>query len=309
LGCLFTSRFLAAETVVVKNFDYERRPNILTFTSVPTKVVSLNGSTTEMMLRLGLEKHLIGTGFLDNPVMPDLREAYARIPVLSPRYPSKELVLYQEPDMIIGWRATFGPQALGEVHYWNRLGVKTFITRNSVLGPQKVAHFYDDLRDLGDIFNIRAKTDEFILGLEALINSIGLQLPPLEERPVVLIAEMAQHGQFRAFASNSLAGDMLRMAGGRNAFPKEGAYSMESLIQVDPDVIIVTHMLQDRASVEGRLEQIKAHPILRKLKAVRNGRLHSMPLTEVFSAGVRIPEGLKRLAVYLYPERFHYEPL
>lgn len=309
LGCFFTGRPVAAETVVVDNFDYSRQRNVLTFSSAPKRIISMNGATTEMMLRLGLEKQLAGTAFLDNPVMPDLRAAYERVPILSAKYPNKEIVLYKEPDFIIGWRSAFAPQQLGDVHYWNKLGVNTFISKNTVLSPQKVSHFYDDIRDIGRIFNMQGKTEKYILDMESQISSIAEKLPPVDLRPTVLIAQFDQHGLFRAFASNTLAGDMLEIAGGRNAFPREGTYSMENLIQADPDIIIVTYMLQDRQSVNDKIEEITAHPILRKIKAARNGRIYSMPLAEVYSAGVRISEGIKRLATYLYPDRFEYEPL
>jgi iron complex transport system substrate-binding protein len=307
-GCFFLTPSSAADPVVVENFDYSLRKNVLTFSSVPKKVIAMNGAVTEMMLRLGLAERLAGTAYLDNPVMPDLREAYERIPVLSARYPGREMVLHQEPDLIVGWRSAFAPQTLGDVHYWNKLGVNTFIARNTLPSYQKVSDFYDDIRDLGRIFNIEDRAGDYIRLTEDVIRTINERLPPVHERPLVLLAEFAQHGSFRAFAENSLAGDMLKLAGGRNAFPREGLYSLEALIQADPDVIIMTHMLQDHESVEDRLTQIKAHPILRKIKAVKNGRLYSMPLAEVYSPGVRIPDGLRRLSAYLHPGRFAYEP-
>lgn len=304
---LVTGRFLWAETVVVQNFDYSGRQNTLTFTAVPARVITTNGATTELMLRLGLSGHLVGTAYLDNPVLEDVRTSYDRIPVLSPRYPNKETVLAREPDLLFGWRSTFGPHALGDVYYWNKLGVKTFISRNTVLTPQKIAHFYNDLRDIGQIFNIQDRVESFIAETEEGIRLIREQLPPMDERPRVLIAEFASHGRFRAYAEHTLAGEMLTIAGGRNAFPKEGIYSLEHLIHVDPDVIVFTYMLQDQKSVELQLSEIKEHPILRKMRVVESNRVYSLPLAEVYSAGVRIPIGIQRLAAYLYPEKFQCE--
>lgn len=309
LICLYlvSSRLLWAETVVVQNFDYAGGKSTVTCTTVPTRVITTNGATTELMLRLGLSGHLVGTAYLDNPVLPDVQKAYDQIPVLSRRYPNKETVLAREPDLLFGWRTVFGPQALGDVYYWHKLGVQTFISRNTILTPQKITHFYDDLRDIGRMFNVQDRAEDFIAETEKKIELIREQLPPADQRPRVLIAEFADHGRFRAYAEQTLAGDMLSKAGGRNAFPEEGLYSLEHLIHVDPEVIVFVYMLQDQKSVEAQLAAIKEHPILRKIQAVRNDRLYSMPLAEVFSAGVRIPSGIQRLAAYLYPEVFRHE--
>jgi iron complex transport system substrate-binding protein len=44
-----------------------------------------------MMLALGLGKHMLGTAYLDNPILPEYQQAYSQIPVLSQKYPSRKV--------------------------------------------------------------------------------------------------------------------------------------------------------------------------------------------------------------------------
>ncbi|GLW11642.1 hypothetical protein Misp01_67700 [Microtetraspora sp. NBRC 13810] len=61
-----------------------------TYERPPRRVVSLNQHATEVMLALGLEKSMVGTGYLDDRILPEYAPAYDRIKVLSAEYPSCE---------------------------------------------------------------------------------------------------------------------------------------------------------------------------------------------------------------------------
>lgn len=299
----------SAETVTIENFDYGLQPQTVEFTKIPQRVITTNGSSTELMLRLGLEKHIVGTAYLDNPVMPDLQQAYDAIPVIAPLYPNKEVIMNLEPDLLLGWRATFAPNVLGDVPYWHNLGINTFITRNTVLTPPSVENFYADLRDIGRIFQIEERTEAIIAKTQADIAHIQNQIPQKSQQPQVLMAEMATHGNFRGYGSETLAGNMLEIVGGRNVLAEGGPYSLEHLIEADPEVIFIIYMQPNSDNVQERLDELRNNPLLREVKAVRNNRLYGLPLAEVFSAGVRIPDAIKRMATNLYPDVFLNQPL
>ena len=293
---------LWAETVVIRNFDHGQNLQKVEFTKIPKRVITTNGSTTEMMLRLGLGEYVVGTAYQDNPVMPDLQEAYQKLPILSSRYPNKEMVLAQEPDFIFGWHSVFAPQVLGDVHYWQGLGVKTFITRNSILNPKTVANSLDDIRDIGRIFKVEERAEAFIRQTQRDINYIQNSIPQKGPRPRVVMGSLAQHGILRAHSPKTLVGNMLELAGGHNVFATDGTYSLEDIIAADPEIIIIVHYAHDQYPVTEQRQMILNHPLFREVKAVKNNRIYGLPLAEAYSAGVRIPVGIKRLASYLYPD-------
>src|SRR5687768_2330521 len=57
-----------------------------TFQRPPQRVVSLNQHATEVMLALGLERSMVGTGYLDDEILPEYRAAYDKVKVLSKEY-------------------------------------------------------------------------------------------------------------------------------------------------------------------------------------------------------------------------------
>ncbi|MDR0356652.1 MAG: ABC transporter substrate-binding protein, partial [Deltaproteobacteria bacterium] len=120
----------------------------------------------------------------------------------------------------------------------------------------------------------------------------------------VVFGEYLPNGIFLAYGMKSLAGEMLELAGGAGQFPAGGILSAESLLDADPEVLVLIHMLKDEKSVSAHLDEIRRHPILSKLRAVQNGRVHPLPLADVHCGGARIPGGVRKLAAFLHPEIF-----
>ena len=80
---------------------------LLSITSIlsyakPTRAVSTAQFTTEILLAIGAENQMVGTAFLDNPILPELKEKYEKIPVLSTKYPTKEKFYSVNPDFVTG---------------------------------------------------------------------------------------------------------------------------------------------------------------------------------------------------------------
>ncbi|MDR2349689.1 MAG: ABC transporter substrate-binding protein [Deltaproteobacteria bacterium] len=300
----FFSTFAFAGAFSYRNYDSSGGEVAVVVNKTPERVISTNGSTTELLLRLGLENVMIGSSWQDNPVAPDLKTAYDSVPVISDRYPSRELALSLEPDFIYGWGSAFNPQALGDVAYWHGLGVGTFVNRNSVLSPQRIRNFVLDIGEIGKIFGVSDRADAFLAQADARINKVREKVSAIETRKSVIIGEYLPNGIFLAYGGSSLADEMLAMAGGRNALPSGAILSPEGLATNDPEVIVMIHMLKTDSEVAAHLDELRKHPVLKNLKAVRDGRVYPLPMAEAHCAGVRIPDGVERLASHLYPELF-----
>ena len=91
--------------------------NITAFGKVPQRAVSTSQFTTEILLAIGAEEQLAGTAFMDNEILPELKEKYDKIPVLSAKYPSKELFYSVNPDFVTGWKSLSMPSNLGTIEY------------------------------------------------------------------------------------------------------------------------------------------------------------------------------------------------
>lgn len=79
----------------------------------PMHAVSTAQFTTEVLLAIGAEDQMAGTAYLDDEILPSLKEAYEKVPVLSDKYPTKEKFYSVSPDFLTGWDSVVNPKNLG----------------------------------------------------------------------------------------------------------------------------------------------------------------------------------------------------
>ncbi len=96
--------------------------------------------------------------------------------------------------------------------------------------------------------------------------------------------------------SNSLHGAALRAAGGRNAVREavlgNPRLSLERVLELDPDVILILVAPHDARSPASFVEDFKRFS---SLSAVENGRVRAVAAPEAFANGPRILELADRL--------------
>ena len=74
-----------------------------TFEACPERVVSISQANTELLIALGLTDNC-GDCHRFSPVYERMADEYNSIPFIAESgYPSKEVVLDQKPDLIVGW--------------------------------------------------------------------------------------------------------------------------------------------------------------------------------------------------------------
>lgn len=289
--------------VTIRNFNQKGEVNEITFSEKPQRVITTNQPPTELLLKLGLEDYMVGTAWLDNPILPELEAEYQQIPVLSARYPAKEVVISKRPDLIIGWMSVFSDNNLGSTASWNNRGVKTFIQRNSgVTTKSNLENVFKDIRDLAKIFAVEKRADKIIDPIKKKIEFIA-EKTKAKEKVNVLILESSGNNKYRAYGQNSLANDLVEKAGGQNLVKKakNQTYGPENIIAKNPDVIISIYYLEQSQNESGILN----NPSLANLKAVQNKRIIETPLAETYAGGIRTINSIDRFAKAFYPELFN----
>lgn len=307
--CLFSFLFLGGSVlaanhypVTITNFNEQGEAQTITFSKKPERVITTNQPPTELLLKLGLEDYMVGTAWLDNPILPELKEKYQQIPVLADRYPAKEIVIAKNPDLIIGWKSVFAANNLGSTSSWKQKGVKTFIQRNSgVKEKSSLENVFKDIRDLAKIFAVEKRAAELIEPIEAKIDYIA-QKTKAKEPVKVLILESSGNNKYRAYGQNSLVNDLVEKAGGENLVQKKAnqSYGPENIIAKNPDVIISIYYLeqnQNQASLAN-------NKVLANVKAIKDKRIVNTPLAETYAGGIRTINSIDRFAQAFYPELF-----
>jgi iron complex transport system substrate-binding protein len=253
----------------------------------PQRAVSLNQSSTEILLSLGLADRMVGTATWTDPVRPDLAADNARVPRLAVNKPSLESVLDAEPDLVTAsFGGTLGPGGVADRDQFAELGVPTYLAPSDCEGKMSVngdgarsAPFtmdaiYAEIRDLATIFDVTERGDQLIAQLrQRMASATGTETG----------IDMAfWFSDIRApyFAGCcGSPGVIAGTAGARNVFADTSdewpQVSWESVADRDPDVLVLADL--SRRTIDGdalatKIEFLESNPLTRGLTAVRQRR-------------------------------------
>ncbi|NEU06402.1 MULTISPECIES: ABC transporter substrate-binding protein [Clostridium] len=293
--------------VTIKNYNVNNEEIEITFDKAPERVLTTNQTTTELMLDLGLEDKLIGTCYLDNPISEKVKDKYAKIPVVSEKYPTKEQVLSLNPDFIFGWKSVFADKTLGDVSEWIGRGTNTFAQRNTVksVGNYTVENLFKDIDDLGTIFNIKDKTDKYIQDNKDRLTKIEEKTNSIDKKKTTLILESEEKGDFRLYGKNDLVSDMALKAGLENLGEESGTVSLENIVSLNPDTILLIHDGDGKDIHDPEIAKIfTSNEALKNVTAVKNNAIVVTGLAETWAGGIRVVDAIERYSKELYPELY-----
>ena len=141
----------------------------VTFKESPKRAVTTSHFMTEILLSLGLEESMAGTCWADNEILPELKAAYDKVPVLSDRYPSKEVLYSVEPDFISGWKSSLNPKRLAGADELIENGINPYII-SSLESGANIERVYEDYMTLGKIFDVENRAKEVVSELKKAVD-------------------------------------------------------------------------------------------------------------------------------------------
>lgn len=269
-------------------------------TNVPEKVVTLGPNCTELFIALGLQDKIIGTSLSNHSRGPldEYKEAYEKIPELTHASATREAVLSSGADFIYGIDWEFGEEAL-DLDELTTFGITTYMNSATTLDE-----IYQEISDLGKIFQIEDKAEAFIQDQKERIAQVETNVAT--QKPIkVLVYDSGGNGVFTCSGSN-FETLLIEKAGGKNIFDdlKDAQWvtvSSEEVLHRQPDVILIHDY--DAPSLEEKIKEIKADPALSQLECVKQERFVSIPLESVLP-GDRMAYTIEHFAKGFYPSLF-----
>ncbi|OLO42759.1 Fe3+-hydroxamate ABC transporter substrate-binding protein [Alkalihalophilus pseudofirmus] len=283
------------ETVEIENND-----QLLVFTEPPQRAFTLNQHVTEVMLALRLEEFMVGTAYLDDEVLPEFKDAYESIPVLSDRYPSQEVFLAEEPDFAYaGWASAFREDNIGTVEQLQEFGINAYLHESSTIIGPTIEDIYTDIRNISRIFHVEERGEELIASMKEELEKIKNDIPEVTEKKRVFVFDSGDTAPFTV-AQNFL-NSLITLAGAENIFSEIeknwAEVSWEEVVDRDPEVIIIVDY--GETTVEEKKELLLRHPALENVTAIENENFIVIPLSAA-AEGVRAPYALDILVNGLY---------
>lgn len=277
---------------------------LVTFNQAPKAAVSNDSNLTEMMLALNLQDHMVGfTGVSGWKTLdPTLREGIGELPELSPKYPSKEVLLGADADFYFaGWN--YGMKVGGGVtpETLAPLGINVYELSEScihIMDKPSVSmdDMYNDLLNLGRIFNVEARATSLVDGYKKELEDFQATLAPLDHPVSVFVYDSGEEQPFTA-GRHAMPTALIEAAGGRNilddvskSWTKVG---WESVIDRAPEVIVIVNYGQ--VTAEQKIAFMRANPAFKGIPAVKNNRFAVLEYVEA-TPGPRNIQAIKHLA-------------
>ena len=287
--------------VTITTHNYEKEPVEITFDKEPENVVAVYQNSIETMLALGLEDKIKLAAGLDHDVKDEYKEAFSKVNYSEQFTPDKETVLMEQPDFILSWYSIFDDKRLGDVDYWHKNNINTYMALNSGAAEDRtVENEITDILNLGKIFNVEDKAEKIANEINTKIDEVSKSVKDQKEQTTLIIEYM--DGKIYTYGAKSLGGDMVTRLGGKVLNPEGGNIGEEDLIKLNPDSIFVVYMNRgDEKAGQEEVNKILKNPALSSLKAVKNNRVNPIPLGDMYCSGIRTIDGINAFAKGLYP--------
>ncbi len=249
-----------------------------------SRIVTLAPNLTEMVYFLGAFDSVVGVTNYDT--FPPEVENCERIGGFID--PDIERIVALQPDLVLAYRGN----PLPVIHKLKELDVAVFVLDN----PDSLDGLYTQMMMLGRLLMVseehKAKLRQFKSELEGAFE-LGARLP---RHPRVMMLACSMQPPFYAAGHGTFIDDLIRLAGGDNAFGSEGfsVVTPEEFIAADPEFLLIPE-IPGEGFREKMLAALRAQPFLAKTTAMEKEQVLFIHQDILSRPGPRIVEALEIL--------------
>ncbi|WP_243653484.1 ABC transporter substrate-binding protein [Pseudonocardia endophytica] len=290
--------------------------------SPPERIYALYQPAIETLHALGVSDRLVGTAWLDAPVLPEFADAQSGVPYVKD-LPQREALLAANPDFVLaGYNnvfATTGDESISTRADLASVGVRTWVNAplcpsadglsDEAIDPAQVSMetIYADLLSLGRLLGAVERSEALVGDLKARVAAVQERVAG-RPKPRVAILLNDDDGSYRVASGIDFGSRILEMAGAQNAFgdltdKRHVAVSKEELIARNPDVIL-TSTCCDPATIDqdgkADVQQILTDPALAGGKAIAQKKVFPFLFADR-AASLRAPYAAEKVAGLVHP--------
>lgn len=253
-------------------------------TKEPERIISMGPSLTELVYKFGLSEKLVArTDYCDYP------EEAKEVASIGDFYSMDiEKIIDLDPDVIFA-SAHFDEDVNERLL---ELGIKVIV----LYEEKDFNGVYDIVNTFGKVFSKDKEASEIVKNMKAVVEEVNNKTKDLEQLSVYYVVDFGEYGEYTATGDTYIA-DLIKLAGGNNVAKDATGwlYSLEALVEADPDVIIINNL---------RKEEFLNSANYKDLSAVKNGKVFGIDSNLIDRQTDRSPLGIKAMAEIFYPETF-----
>jgi iron complex transport system substrate-binding protein len=250
----------------------------------PERIVSLNGTISEVLCALGLQAQIVGID-----VTSTYPETLQKLPKVGhSRNLSAEGILALRPTLILGTEESVKPEVFSQLKNAG-VSVRLFRQSYSVAGTQQL------IREVAAAMDASDQAQSLITRLEADLSKARKAAAPRK----VLFIYARGAGSLMVAGQGTSVEKVIELAGGTNAatgFDDFKPLTAEALIGANPDVILLfSSGLQSLGGIDGLLKI----PGIAQTQAGRNHQVVEMDGQLLTGFGPRLGKAVSELAHHL----------
>jgi len=271
-----------------------------TFDEKPTRVVANTRPAAELLLHLGLKDQIAGVGATFGAADTSVEKEFNELKDLGNSYIGKETALSVDPDLIYGRGGLFDNQdwGVGTVDSLNDMGVKTYVLESSITGAT-FDSVYQDIKNTGKIFDKEAEAKTFAAEIKTREDAVKESVKDQKVQTFAYL-HMSDPTQVVVYSAHDepFFNDLFKMVKLDNVFKDQtGDVSEETLIETDPDVLIVGDWSTIKDSVSGQqvIDALYKNPKLASMQAIKNKKVYAVDYNYLFGYGYQSLTGIEEL--------------
>jgi iron complex transport system substrate-binding protein len=250
------------------------------------RVVSLVPSATGMLLAIGAGGRLVGrTDFDRGPGVDALPSVGGGID------PSLEAMLALRPELVLSWERSGDARLRTQIE---ELGIPVFSVE-----VNDTADVFRTVRSLGTLTGHARGADSVAAALRRELAEVRASVAG---RPEPTVFFLVWNDPPMTAGPGTFISQLLGVAGGRNVFAdmREDwpGVSLEEIVRRQPDYLVLP---QGEKGGAHDLELLRAAPGWRELRAMREGRVVTLPADLMNRPGPELGEAARRLRDGLHP--------
>jgi iron complex transport system substrate-binding protein len=248
----------------------------------PQRLISLYGGLTEILRALGAADRVVARTQGD--------ETIPGIPTVGTHLqPNVEMILALKPDLVVQGGVPKGLPALKRLEAAH--------VPVAMFAPHDFPGLFNTITRLGVLTGRSATADALNRAMQANLEAVAQRVAG---RPQPRVFFEVRELNLLAAGRGSLVNDIITRAGGDNLVTSPQRltlYSLEALIQANPDVYIIQKGPMNRSP-----ENIYSRPYFQELRAVKTHRVLVVDESLYSRPGPRSAEAVEQLARFLHPE-------
>ena len=273
----------------------------VTIAAKPARIVSLTMFTDEVLLELVEPARILAvTTFAADPAISNVAEKAKAVPQKLAM--NVEILVAMKPDLLFvaNWTEADKVKQLRDA------GIPVYLTGTGTTVDQ----IREKIARVGELVGETAKAKKLLGTMDARLAAVEKRLAKIPSAGRLSVVDYTVWGA--AQGKGSSWDEIVRRAGLVNAAGAIAAdqwgqvpLSKESLLELDPDILVLPGWTyDDPKGAEAFFAKTTTDPVLKALKAVRNGRAVMMPESLKTATSQYLVDAVEWLAKTAYPALF-----